>query len=178
MSNQAASAQGVTMRRTSIGASMFFAVVIAVANEPVQRTLTFEDRVNAQAAVERVYYAHQIGTTVPFDEAVPRSVLENKVHKYLDESAALGAYWKTAVTDEMLQRELERMANGTRMPERLRELYAALGNDPFLIKECLARATLVDRLARDAFVLSVALNESPRDVRAAKYVIAKTSWDA
>ena len=114
----------------------------AFASEPAQRTLTFEDRVRAQAAIERVYYSHQIGTTKPFEQAVPRAVLESKVRKYLDQTAALALYWKTAVTDEMLQRELERMAHGTRMPERLIELYAALGNDPFLIKECLARATL------------------------------------
>ena len=33
------------------------------------RELTFEDRVDAQAAIERVYYAHQIGTTTPFEAA-------------------------------------------------------------------------------------------------------------
>jgi hypothetical protein len=117
----------------------------------VQRTLTFEDRVNAQAAIERVYYAHQIGATKPFEDAVPRSVLENKVRRYLEQTVALQTYWKTAVTDETLQRELERMAQATRMPERLQELFTALGNDAFLIKECLARAALVDRLTHNFY---------------------------
>ena len=115
------------------------------------RDLGFDDRVEAQEAIERVYYSHQIGATKPFEEAVPRSVLEEKVRKYLQQTVALEVYWKTRVTDEMLERELERMAHGTRMPERLRELFAALGNDSFLIKECLARATLVDRLTRNFF---------------------------
>ncbi len=34
--------------------------------------LTFEERVRAQEAIERVYYAHQIGTKLTFEEAVPR----------------------------------------------------------------------------------------------------------
>ena len=132
----------------------------AFASDPPQRTLTFEERVNAQAAIERVYYAHQIGATKPFDQAVPRAVLENKVRKYLEQTVALQTYWKTAVTDETLQRELERMAQGTRMPERLQELYAALGNDAFLIKECLARPALVDRLAHNFYAFDPTMHVS------------------
>jgi hypothetical protein len=51
----------------------------------------------------------------------------------------------------MIDRELARMIAGTRMPERLREIFGALHDDPFLIRECLARATLVDRLSRSFF---------------------------
>ena len=109
--------------------------------ESGQRTLTFEDRVKAQEAIERVYYSHQIGATKPFEQAVPRAVVESKVRKYLEQTAALRVYWNTVVTDEMLQRELERMATGTKMPERLLEIYAGLGNDPFVVKECVARAS-------------------------------------
>jgi hypothetical protein len=98
------------------------------------RTVDFEDRVRAQEAIERVYYSHQVGATRPFEQAVPKAILETKVRKYLDETAALKVYWKTDVTDEMRQGELERMASGTRMPDRLMELYAAMGNDPFIIK--------------------------------------------
>ena len=38
------------------------------------------------------------------------------------------------------------MAQHTKQPEVLRELFAALGNDPFVIAECLARPVLADRL--------------------------------
>src|SRR4029450_4554812 len=112
------------------------------------RGLTFQDRVKCQEAIERVYYSHQIGATRSFEAAVPRSLLESKVRLYLEQSAALEEFWKTPVTDEMLGRELARMGGGTRLPERLLELHAALGNDPFLIKECLARQIMVDRLSR------------------------------
>ena len=115
------------------------------------RDLTFEDRVKAQQAIERVYYSHQIGVTRTFEDAVPRAILEKKVRTYLKQTVALERFWKTPVTAGMIQAELERIARQTRMPERLRELYAALGNDPFLIQECLARATLVDRLARNFY---------------------------
>src|SRR5206468_703913 len=36
----------------------------------------------------------------------------------------------------------------TKQPEVLRELFAALGNDPFVIAECLARPVLAERFAR------------------------------
>jgi N-acetylneuraminic acid mutarotase len=113
------------------------------------RTLSFVDRVRMQDAIERLSYGHQIGATKPFAEAVPRAVIEAKVRLYLEESAALEVYWKNPITDEALQAEIERMARGTRMPERLQEIYAVLGNDAFLIKECVARATLADRLTHN-----------------------------
>jgi N-acetylneuraminic acid mutarotase len=134
----------------------------AFAADPVQRTLSFEDRVMAQTAIERVYYSHQIGATKPFGEAVPKAVIEAKVRKYLEQTAALSLYWKTAVTDQSLQRELERIAQGTRMPERLTELHAALGNDPFLVKECLARATLVDRLTQNFYAFDSNIHAKAR----------------
>src|SRR6478609_7512666 len=103
-------------------------------NVALARQLTFEDRVKAQEAIERVYYAHQIGDKVPFEKAVSRIALEKKVRAYLGESAALETLWHTPITAEMLQREAERMARQTRAPERLRELFSALGNDPFLVQ--------------------------------------------
>ena len=115
------------------------------------RELTFEDRVRAQEAIERVYYSHQIGATKPFTEAVPRDVLERKVRTYLKQSVALERFWFTPVTSEMLEREVERMVRQSRMPERLVELGQALGNDEFLIRECLARPVLVARLTHSFY---------------------------
>src|SRR5262245_48050023 len=106
------------------------------------RTLTFEDRVRAQEAIERIYYAHQIGATLPFEQAVPRAFLEEKVRTYLKLSLALETYWDTPVTAEALQAELERIAKNTRFPDRLIEIHEALGNDALLIQETVCRATL------------------------------------
>ena len=41
---------------------------------------------------------------------------------------------------------MNRMARHTRQPEVLRELFEALGNDPFVIAECFARPLLAERL--------------------------------
>ena len=148
--------------RVAIGLVTVFVCSTVFAAEPAPRTLTFDERVRIQSAIERVYYSHQLGTTKTFDQAVPRSVLEDKVRKYFEQSAALSTYWKTAITDYALQRELERMAQGTRMPERLQELYTALGNDPFVVKECLARPALVDRLTHNFYAFDQTLHAPER----------------
>src|SRR5207247_9098147 len=42
---------------------------------------------------------------------------------------------------------MDRMAQQSKQPELLRERFAALGNDPFVIAECLARPVLAERFA-------------------------------
>src|SRR5262245_32401783 len=115
------------------------------------RELSFEERVAAQAAIEKVYYSHQIGASRSFEEAVPRAVLERKVRIYLKQSVALEKLWHTPLTAEALDKELGRIGRNTRLPDRLREIYSALGEDPVLIRECFARPVLVDRLTRNFF---------------------------
>ena len=72
--------------------------------------------------------------------------LEKKVADYLRKSQALEDYWQRPITAEQLQAEMDRMAKHTKQPEVLRELFDALGNDPFVIAECLARPALAERL--------------------------------
>jgi N-acetylneuraminic acid mutarotase len=72
--------------------------------------------------------------------------IEKKVADYLRNSQALEDYWQRPITAEQLQAEMDRMAQHTRQPEVLRALFEALGNDPFVIAECLARPALAERL--------------------------------
>src|SRR5262249_42050621 len=72
--------------------------------------------------------------------------IEEKVAEYLRKSQALEDYWQRPITSEQLQAELDRMAKNTRQPEILHELFEALGNDPSVIAECLARPALAERL--------------------------------
>jgi N-acetylneuraminic acid mutarotase len=132
------------------------------ASASLARELTFEQRVQAQEAIERVYYSHQIGATRPFEEAVPRGVLEQKVHTYLKQSAALEQFWHTPVTAEMLRGEMDRIIRDTKMPERLGQIYAALENDTFVIQECLARNSLVERLTRNFFATDERIHNEVR----------------
>lgn len=128
--------------------------VIAVnvtASHAIARDLSFEERVKAQEAIERVYYRHQLGATRPFELAVPARVIREKVLRSLRLSAAVDRYWSTPITAAALQRELRRMTSLSRMTERLVELEAALDDDSVLIQECLVRPVLAERLARSFF---------------------------
>ena len=120
------------------------------------RTLTFADRVAYQRAIEDVYWRHRIWpkenrTPKPsLDAVMSQAQLREKVADYLRESEELQNYWQRPITAEDLQVEMDRMASNTKQPEVLRELFAALGNDPFVIAECLARPVLIGRLITDS----------------------------
>lgn len=117
-----------------------------------QRTLTFEERVSYQRAIEEVYWRHRIwpkerpDPTPSLDAVMSQAQLEKKVTDYLRNSHALEDYWQRPITAEQLQAEMDRMAKNTKQPEVLHELFEALGNDPFVIAECLARPALAERL--------------------------------
>src|SRR5437773_289300 len=121
-------------------------------------TLTFSERVAYQRAIEEVYWRHRIwprgggesSDPKPSLEAVmSQAQLEKKVEDYLRNSQALEDNCQRPITPEQLQAEMDRMAQHTKQPEVLRELFAALGNDPFAIAECLARPLLTERLIDD-----------------------------
>src|SRR5437868_5772782 len=117
-----------------------------------QRTLRFEERVFYQRAIEEVYGRHRIwpkerpDPKPSLDGVISQAQLEKKVRDYLRNSQALADEWKRPITTEQLQAEMDRMAQNTRQPEVLQELFEALGNDPFVIAECLARPVLAERL--------------------------------
>src|SRR5437868_11688048 len=118
----------------------------------LQRTLTFAERVAYQRVIEDVYWRHRIWPKEnPYpkpslDSIMTQAQLERKVAKYLRKSQALEDYWHRPITAQQLQAEMDRMAQHTKQPEALRELFEALGNDPFVIAECLAMPALAERL--------------------------------
>ncbi len=124
------------------------------------RELTFEERVTAQRAIERVYFSHLEGTRRTFEQAVTQEVLERKVRTSLQQSALLEAQWHNPITAAMLAAEGDRIARSTQFPERLAEIEAALGHDTFLIQETLVRATLAERLTRNFFVYDPVIHEA------------------
>ena len=120
-----------------------------------QRTLTFLDRVAYQRAIEDVYWRHRIWPKEnakpkpSLDKVMSAAQIEKKVEDYLRDSQALEVYSQRPIAPEQLQAEMERMARNTKQPEFLRELFEAVGNDPFVIAECLARPVLTERLVAD-----------------------------
>src|SRR6185503_15343017 len=122
-----------------------------------QRTLTFAERVAYQRAIEDVYWRHRIwpkdrpDPKPSLDAVMSQAQIEKKVEDYLRDSQALEDYWQRPITPDQLQAEMERIASHTKQPEVLRELFAALGNDPFVIAECLARPVLAERLLTELY---------------------------
>ena len=127
----------------------------ATSPKQTQRTLTFVDRVAYQRAIEDVYWRHRIWPKEnakpkpSLDEVMAAAQIEKKVEDYLRDSQALEVYSQRPIAPEQLQAEMERMARNTKQPEVLRELFEAVGNDPFVIAECLARPVLTERLVAD-----------------------------
>jgi hypothetical protein len=125
------------------------------ANAHQSRSLSFADRVACQRAIEDVYWRHRIwpnqrrGPKPALDAVMSQAQLEKEVEEYLRNSQALEDYWQRPIAADQLQAEMERMANNTKQPEVLRELFEALGNDPFVIAECLTRPVLTQRLIAD-----------------------------
>src|SRR5437016_5928860 len=121
------------------------------------RTLTFADRVAYQRAIEEVYWQHRIWPQAnadpkpPLDKVMSQAQIEKKVEHYLLNSQALEDYWQRPIAPDQLQAEMERIASHTKQPGMLRELFAALGNDPVVIAECLARPVLADRLLTELY---------------------------
>ena len=129
-------------------------IAFALSQRPArgQRSLTFAERVAYQRAIEDVYWRHRIwpkGRPDPkpsIDTVMSQAQLEAKVADYLRKSQALEDDWQRPITAEQLQAEMDRIAQHSKQPEVLRELFEALGNDPFVIAECLARPVLAERL--------------------------------
>jgi hypothetical protein len=117
-----------------------------------KRTLTFAERVAYQRAIEEIYWRHRIwpkdnrDPKPPLDSVMSQAQIERKVEDYLRKSQLITDQRGRPITASELQTEMERMASHSRQPDVLRELFAAIGNDPFAIAECLARPALAERL--------------------------------
>ncbi len=133
-----------------------------------QRTLTSTERVAYQKAIEEVYWRHRVwpksrpDPKPSLDVVMPHVQIEKKVEDYMRKSQALEGYWQRSITVEQLQAEIDRMAQRTKQPEVLRELFAALGNDPFVIAECLARPILEERLVTSFHVRDQKSDSDPK----------------
>ena len=128
----------------------------STAKSPSQpRAFSFAERVVFQRAIEDVYWRHRIwpkenpDPKPALDAVMSQTQLQKKVEGYLRDSLVLENYWQRPITAEQLQAEMNRMARDTKQSEVLRELFEALGNDPAVIAECLARPVLAERLIAD-----------------------------
>jgi hypothetical protein len=121
-------------------------------SHPTVAGLTFAERVAYQYAIENIYWRHRIWPKEnpqpkpPLDAIVSQAQLEQKVENYLRKSQVVADQRGSPITASELQTEMDRMAKCTHQSEMLHELFEALGNDPFVIAECLARPILAEQL--------------------------------
>lgn len=143
------------------------------------RELSLEERVSCRTAIERVYWSHRIWPAdnlqprPSFEEALPEAAIRSRVEDVLRQSSALDTIYRRPITAAQLQAEMNRMTRDTRQPDLLAELYAALGKDPFLIAECLARPVLAERLIRSSYAHDA--REHGKLRRRAEAALAKAS---
>jgi hypothetical protein len=149
-------------------AGLAVALALGVPTPAAARGLTLEDRVRAQKAIEQVYWDHRVWPKEnptpkpPLSAVLPDGVTRKKVEDSLRMSALLESFWRQPLTGEQLQAEIDRMAQQTKAPGMLRELFEALDDDPFVIAECLARPTLAQRRVEAAFAADERVHGSQR----------------
>jgi len=115
-----------------------------------------------RAAIERVYHDHRTGTKPPFEQAMPRELLERLVQGARHKEAVLLKVYQVTVTPEMVEAEVRRIESTTRAPEVLAEIKQALGGDPARFSRSVARPIVVERILRQRFENDDALHAGPR----------------
>ena len=123
---------------------------IAAALHPA-RAGDFAARCADHAAIERVYHSHRLGTKQPFEQAMPRALLEQIVRQDQHKEAVLRKVYGIDVTPAMVAAEVERINTTTRAPEVLTEIKHALGDDATRFAAAMARPILVERELRRRF---------------------------
>ncbi|RMF71695.1 MAG: hypothetical protein D6738_13375, partial [Acidobacteria bacterium] len=124
---------------------------------PASPVLAFAERVACERAIARVYHRHRLWPAAnaaprpPFERAVPQSASAERVRRTLQRSVLLDRRWHSPITPADLQAEIRRLVRNSRRPGMLREVIAALGDDPARVAECLARPLLAERRARSFF---------------------------
>ncbi len=112
-----------------------------------EAALTLKRRVEYQESIERVYWEHRLwpkenpNSKPALEAVISREDLREKVEAVLGKSAALTSLGRP-ISFHQLQAEMNRMARETKRPEMLKELFAALGNDPYVIAECLLHTAI------------------------------------
>ncbi|MEJ5167216.1 MAG: kelch repeat-containing protein, partial [Thermoanaerobaculia bacterium] len=132
------------------------AILLISLNSKAQ-TLSFEERLDCKRTVEKIYWEHRIWPSEnktpkpPFEKIVPDSILSQKVEDEIRKENALEILWQKPITGKQIQAEIERIIKNTKEPEKLREIFEALGNDPYKIAQGFALPILADRLIRNYY---------------------------
>jgi len=107
--------------------------------------------VDDRLAVERVYYAKQVGAKAPFEQAVSRSVIERRVQQELLKERVLKHVYRLEITPKLVAEEVARIERSTMAGGMLAEIKLALANNPERFARTVAKPLVVDRVLRARF---------------------------
>jgi N-acetylneuraminic acid mutarotase len=131
------------------------------------RTLSLEERIAWHRKVEAVYWQHRVWQSPQakpaLDEVFPPPALQAKVEDGLRKANALEALFNRPITADQLRAEVDRITAQTRNPKVLRELFAALENDSFLIAEIIARPALTEAALQDSYFAARRAEQESKD---------------
>lgn len=107
--------------------------------------------VDERLAVERVYYAKQVGAKVPFEQAVTRSVIERRVQQELLKERVLKNVYRLEITPKLVAEEVARIERSTMAGDMLAQIKLSLANNPERFARSVAKPLVVDRVLRARF---------------------------
>jgi hypothetical protein len=152
---------------------MFGPLLVAVAiccSLPCFGELSFEARVDAVRAIERVRYGFAIDATQPFDEVYPRKTFEDRVRYEMDEERILKDRYGIVVSQDDAAKECRRIDLGTLDEDQWKAIQMALGNRRPLVEEVFCRPLMVQRVLRAKFAfdrqIHAAAHQAAREARA------------
>jgi len=171
------------MKTTILSWAMASFVVLIANGRPAQaRELSIQDRVDAQSAIEQVYWRHRIWPSQApqpkpeFSVAMSEATIRDKVGDELARAAILEQRWQRSIGREQLQDELNRIAAESKDPAMLAELFDALHDDPELIAETLVRPLVGGRLLLSLYARDAAIHADVRRI-ASRALVEATSFE-
>ena len=111
-------------------------------------------RESALRSVEEILWKHRLwpesnpGGKPALEEVLSADALREKSEEGPRKAAALEAWLQRPIGQVEVQAEIDRIFRETRDPEMLEEILVALGRDPELVADVIARPLLADRLLR------------------------------
>jgi hypothetical protein len=146
---------GTIVKQTALALLVASLLVAHVEAQPTPSRLSFEQRVEAQRAIEQVLWNHRIWppdnpeAKPPLSEVIPDRVLRLKVEASLENSKKLAETWRDPINEAALETERKRIIARSGDLQLLQEIFDALGNDPVVIDEALVRPILAERRIRE-----------------------------
>jgi len=96
--------------------------------------------------------------------------VEENIRLHMRMESILAQHFKSKIEPDMLQDELQRMANTTKDPAQLKKIFEALSHDPRSLIECLVRPNLVSKVLQEQYHNSHEIHQLTRKQAEAEWL--------